>query len=214
MYKSQDLERTYLIRTLQTISHTKSLRMTFFSGSANCCGAGLLSDPSVSPPSSSHKAMFQIISSSVVNAPPSTYVMRMLHPHSHQSSSASGPKGTDRPLYVPQNGQRSRNDEAPTDTKEDMLEIFAQDFTGQTRDMKRLMGRRNYCAVVSFDPEAVNEAFGQTPSVIGKDGVAGHTVSLAVDFFVQADTGGTPYANNAATVKYGPLAIPSVPPGH
>lgn len=189
--------------------------MTFFSGSANCCGAGLLSDPSVSPASSSHKAMFQIISSSVVNAPPSNYVMRMLHPHSHQQHSASsGPKGSDRPLYVPANGQRSRGDGTPTDTKEDMLEVFAQDVTGQPRDLKRLMGRRNYCAVVSFDPEAVSEAFGQTPSVLGKDGVAGHSVSLAVDFFVQSEAGGAGFANGAATVKYGPLAIPSVPAGH
>ena len=31
-HESKDLERTYLVRTLQGISHNKSLRMTFFSG--------------------------------------------------------------------------------------------------------------------------------------------------------------------------------------
>lgn len=213
---SQDLERTYLIRTLQGIAATKSLRMTFFSGATNCCGAGLLSDPQVAPPTSSHKAMFQIISSSVVNAPPSQVVLRMLHPHHSGSSSGSNNSGSSRPLYVPQNGHRSRADAQPTDTKEDMLEIFAQDVTGHAREMKRLMGRRNYCAVVSFDPEAVSEAFGQSVAGSIKEGVGGGhsgSVSLAVDFFVQADNTGANFAS-AQTVKYGPLTIPAVPPGH
>ena len=193
--------------------------MTFFSGATNCCGAGLLSDPSVSPPNASHKAMFQIISSSVVNSPPSPYVLRMLHPH-HSGNSNSG---SSKPLYVPQNGQRSRSDGPPTDTKEDMLDVFSTDVNGQAREMKRLMGRRNYVAVVSFDPEAVSEAFGQSTvagSVAGsvKDGVGaggpGHPVSLAVDFFVQADQSNAQFTGGAATVKYGPLTIPSVAPGH
>ena len=232
-HESKDLERTYLIRTLQGIAHNKSLRMTFFSGSVNCCGAGLLSDPSVSPASNSHKAMFQIISSSVVNAPPSQYVLRMLHPNhasSSQPNNAGGNAGrTDKPLYVPQNGHRSRSDGTPTDTKEDMLEVFSQDVTGHARDTKRLMGRRNYVAVVSFDPEAVSEAFGAQQhgsnpgmgTVEGKDGRMGSSVSLAIDFFVQGDAGQMVNYNNPAgpsagppTVKYGPLTIPSVPPGH
>ena len=239
--------------------------MTFFSGSSNCCGAGLLSDPSISPSYSSHKAMFQIISSAVVNVPPSPYVLRMLHPSHHntnpaaQNAQANGgnPQGghatygkNDRPLYLPQNGHRSRTDGTPTDTKEDMLEIFSQDVTGHARDTKRLMGRRNYVAIVSFDPEAVHEAFSAQGSVAGsvagsvyngvsgaapgKDQMAalngaasapgGHNVSLAVDFFVQADAGAgfvsaagggamVP-AVGPATVKYGPLTIPRVEHGH
>ncbi|KAL9052541.1 MAG: hypothetical protein Q9162_005345 [Coniocarpon cinnabarinum] len=218
-HESKDLERTYLIRTLQGIASTKSLRMSFFSGATNCCGAGLLSDPSVAPPSASHKAMFQIISSSVVNAPPSAYVLRMLHPH-HSGNSNSG---SAKPLYVPPNGQRSRHDGQPTDTKEDMLDVFGTDVTGQSREMKRLMGRRNYVAVVSYDPEAVSEAFGQSTvagSAAGsvKDGVGaggpGHAVSLAVDFFVQSDQANGQLAGGPSTVKYGPLTIPSVAPGH
>lgn len=189
--------------------------MSFFSGATNCCGVGLLSDPGVSPPSSSSKAMFQIISSSVVNTPPSQYVLRMLHPN-HSGSSNTG---SSKPIYLPQNGQRSRVDGPPTDTKEDMLDVFGTDVTGQARDMKRLMGRRNYVAVVSFDPEAVSEAFGQSTvagSTAGsvKDGMSGpgHSISLAVDFFVQAEQNGMTPANG--TVKYGPLTIPAVAPGH
>lgn len=225
--KTQDLERTYLIRTLQTLSHTKSLRMTFFSGATNCCGAGLLSDPSVAPATASHRAMFQIISSSVVNAPPSTLALRMLHPHHSGSGgggggssggSGGGGSGSNRPLYVPQNGTRSRADAPPTDTKEDMLEIFGADVTGGAREMKRLMGRRNYVAVVSFDPEAVGEAFSAAGSVAGsvKDGRApgGESVSLAVDFFVQSEGAvASAGVGGPVTVKYGPLTIPAVPAG-
>ncbi|KAF7673962.1 hypothetical protein GT037_007728 [Alternaria burnsii] len=164
-HDSKDLERTYLIRTLQGIAHNKSLRMTFFSGAVDCCGAGLVHDPSRPQ---DHKTMYQIISSSVVNGPPGNYVLRLLH--------------NNRALYVPQNGHRSNNQ--PSDTKEDMMEIFTQDVNGQPREYKRLMGRRNYVACVIYDPEIVNGTFGQA--------VPGHgsgKLSLAVDFMVQNDGG-------------------------
>lgn len=166
--------------------------MTFFSGDVNCCGAGLVHDPSHP---SDHKTMYQIISSSVVNAPPSQYVLRMLHPNSHSSSN--------RPLYIPQNGHRSIP-QNPTDTKEDMLEIFAQDVNGQAREMKRLMGRRNYAAVVIYDPEVVQGAFG---TVMGAGKSPGR-LSLAVDFMIQSDAGGY---SPTPTCKYGPVIIVSYP---
>ncbi|KAF2242589.1 hypothetical protein BU26DRAFT_570664 [Trematosphaeria pertusa] len=179
-HDSKDLERTYFIRTLQGISHNKSLRMTFFSGGVDCCGAGLVHDPSKPQ---DHKTMYQIISSSVVNAPPSNYVLRLLH--------------NNRALYIPQNGHRSNH--APSDTKEDMMEIFTQDVNGTPREYKRLMGRRNYVACVIYDPEIVNGTFGQA--------VPGHgsgKLSLAVDFMVQNDG---PYS---APMKYGPVIVPSL----
>ncbi|KAF2098641.1 hypothetical protein NA57DRAFT_39592 [Rhizodiscina lignyota] len=179
-HESKDLERTYFIRTLQGIAHNKSLRMTIFSGSVSACGAGLLHDPSHPQ---DHKSMYQIISSSVVNAPPNSYVLRLLH--------------NNKPLYVPANGHRSTN--TPSDTKEDMMEIFAQDVNGQPRELKRLMGRRNYVACVAFDPEVVQGAFGQT--VVGGAHGSGR-LSLAVDFLVQNEGGfGVP-------MKYGPVVIP------
>jgi hypothetical protein len=179
-HDSKDLERTYLIRTLQGIAHNKSLRMTFFSGAVDCCGAGLVHDPSRPQ---DHKTMYQIISSSVVNGPPGNYVLRLLH--------------NNRALYVPQNGHRSNNQ--PSDTKEDMMEIFTQDVNGQPREYKRLMGRRNYVACVIYDPEIVNGTFGQA--------VPGHgsgKLSLAVDFMVQNDGGYN------APMKYGPVIVPSL----
>ncbi|KAK5142113.1 hypothetical protein LTR04_002334, partial [Oleoguttula sp. CCFEE 6159] len=180
-HESKDLERTYLIRTLQGIAHNKSLRMTILSGSVSCCGAGLVHDPSHP---SDHKTMYQIISSSVVNTPPSSYVLRMLH--------------NNKALYIPANGHRSHVG-VVSDTKEDMMEIFTQDVDGRPREMRRLMGRRNYVACVAYDPEIVNGTFGQTVP-----GHGGGRLSLAVDFMVQNEgVYGPP-------VKYGPVIIPSL----
>ncbi|KAH5698660.1 hypothetical protein HBI44_079690 [Parastagonospora nodorum] len=179
-HDSKDLERTYLIRTLQGIAHNKSLRMTFFSGAVDCCGAGLVHDPSRPQ---DHKTMYQIISASVVNGPPGSYTLRLLH--------------NNRALYVPQNGHRSNHQ--PTDTKEDMMEIFTQDVNGQPREYKRLMGRRNYVACVIYDPEIVSGTFGQTVSGHGSG-----KLSLAVDFMVQNDSG------YSAPMKYGPVIVPSL----
>ncbi|KAF1815841.1 hypothetical protein P152DRAFT_198026 [Eremomyces bilateralis CBS 781.70] len=180
MHESKDLERTYLIRTLQGIAHNKSLRMTFFSGDVNCCGAGLVHDPSHPQ---DHKTMYQIISSAVGNAPPSPYVLRLLH--------------NNRPLYVPANGHRSTHQ--PSDTKEDMMEIFSTDVNGTAREMKKLMARRNYVACVAYDPEIVESQFGQaTP------GKGSGRMNLAVDFLVQNEgVYGQP-------MKYGPVIIPSL----
>lgn len=79
------------------------------------------------------------------------------------------------------------------------MEIFAQDVDGRPRELKRLMGRRNYVACVAFDPEVVQGTFGQT--VVGGGHGSGR-LSLAVDFLVQNDGGfGVP-------MKYGPVVIP------
>ncbi|KAJ9645066.1 hypothetical protein H2199_003070 [Coniosporium tulheliwenetii] len=179
-HESKDLERTYLIRTLQGIAHNKSLRMTFISGDVNLCGAGLVHDPSRP---SDHKTMYQIISSSIVNVPPPSYVLRLLH--------------NNRPLYVPANGHRSTHQ--VSDTKEDMMEIFAVDVDGRPREWKRLMGRRNYGVGCIFDPEIVMGTFGQA-----NPGHGSGRLSISIEFVVQNEgVYGQP-------VKYGPVVVPSL----
>ncbi|RFU36078.1 hypothetical protein B7463_g237, partial [Scytalidium lignicola] len=182
-HESKDLERTYLIRTLQGIAHQKGIRMTFLSGDVMCCGAGLVHDPSHP---GDHKTMYQIISSSVVAAPPPSYVLKMLH--------------NNKPLYIPQNGQKTTNQ--VSDTKEDMMEIFQTDANGGAREMKKLMGRRNYVAFVAYDPEAVPGSAYAGSVHSGQQGLA--KLSLAVDFVVQGDSG-----YNSPT-KYGPVIVPSL----
>lgn len=182
--KSQDLERTYLIRTLQGISHNRNIRFSILSGATNTCGAGLVHDPSHPQ---DHKTMYQLISSSVVAAPPNSYILKLLN--------------SNKPLYVPANGTRS-TPHVPTDTKEDMMEIFQVDGNGQQNTgNRRLMAKRGYVAIVAYDPEAVNQGFGRTPGQQGSG-----KLSLAADFLVQSDNnyGGAP------VMKYGPVVIPSL----
>ncbi|KAI9373324.1 hypothetical protein BJX61DRAFT_385607 [Aspergillus egyptiacus] len=189
-HESKDLERTYLIRTLQGIAHQKSLRMTFLSGAVNVCGAGLVHDPTHP---SDHKTMYQLISSSVVNSPPPSYIIKLLH-------------SSNKPLYVPANGHRSTPSQ-PSDTKEDMMEIFQTDVTGQSREHKKLMGRRNYVAIVAYDPDSIGNSqmsmamYGQPPP--GGSG----KLNLAVDFMVQGD------GSFGQVVKYGPVIVPSLEHG-
>ncbi|KAJ5184601.1 WW/Rsp5/WWP [Penicillium cf. griseofulvum] len=180
-HESKDLERTYLIRTLQGIAHQKSIRMTFLSGAVNVCGAGLVHDPS-NP--SDHKTMYQLIASSVVNTPPPSYIIKLLHSHS-------------KPLYVPANGHRSSGQ--VSDTKEDMMEIFQTDVNGQAREYRKLMARRNYVAIVAYDPEAVNASYGMSAGV--------SKLSLAADFMVQGD------GALGNVVKFGPVIVPCLDQG-
>ncbi|EAS31799.1 WW domain-containing protein [Coccidioides immitis RS] len=190
-HDSKDLERTYLIRTLQGIAHQRSIRMTFLSGSVNLCGAGLVHDPSHP---TDHKTMYQIISSSVVNASPPSYILKLLH-------------GNNKPLYVPPNGHRSTPSQ-PTDTKEDMMELFQTDVAGQQREHRKLMGRRNYVAIVGYDPDSVNAAYTGMPQPQqghgGSPPGAFPKLSLAVDFLVQGEGA---FGN---VIKYGPVIVPSL----
>lgn len=153
--------------------------MTFLSGAVNVCGAGLVHDPS-NP--SDHKTMYQLIASPVVNTPPPSYIIKLLHSHN-------------KPLYIPTNGHRSSGQ--VSDTKEDMMEIFQTDVNGQTREHRKLMGRRNYVAIVAFDPTP----YGQFPQ--GSQS----KLSLAADFMVQGE------GALGNVVKFGPVIVPSLEHG-
>ncbi|TLD26483.1 hypothetical protein PspLS_04879 [Pyricularia sp. CBS 133598] len=195
-HETKDLERTYLIRTLQGISQQKGIRMSFLSGDVNCCGAGLVHDPSHP---SDHKTMYQIITSPIVAAPSGNYILKMLH-------------NSNKMLYVPTNGHKSNGE--VSDTKEDMMEIFQVDANGSQRELKKLMGRRNYVAVVAYDPEVINAAAGSqyAASIMNggqPQGQGLQKLSLAVDFVVQGDG-----SFNTPTTKYGPVIIPHLEYGH
>lgn len=177
----------------------------------NAAGAGLVHDPTHP---SDHKTMYQIITSPVVAAPAGQMIVKLLH--------------NNKLLYVPQNGQKSTHD--VSDTKEDMMEIFHTDASGNAREHKKLMNRRNYAAIVAYDPEAMGAA---AAGQLGLGGAAGvgtlgpgyagsvHSggsgggrsaelskLSLAVDFVVQGDGG------FGGTTKYGPVIVPHLEFGH
>ena len=72
------------------------------------------------------------------------------------------------------------------------------------------MNRRNYVAIVPYDPEVVQGTFGNT-DMHGVKG--GGRLSLAVDFMVQGETSGQYGAQGAGggvVNKYGPVVVPSL----
>lgn len=94
------------------------------------------------------------------------------------------------------------------------MEIFGQDVDGRPRELRKLMNRRNYVAVVAYDPEVVQGQFGRT-DMSGAGAKQGGRLSLAVDFMVQGDGGaggGGAYAGGigGGVVKYGPVVVPSL----
>ena len=78
------------------------------------------------------------------------------------------------------------------------MEIFQTDINGQQREHRKLMGRRNYVAVVAYDPDAAATTY------VHPDQAHGRKLNLAADFMVQGD--GT-FGN---VVKYGPVIVPSL----
>ena len=80
-----------------------------------------------------------------------------------------------------------------------MMEIFTQEADGRPREAKKLMARRNYVAVVAYDPEIVQGTYGRTDMAVG-----GGKLSLAVDFLVQAE------GAHGGVTKYGPVIVPSL----
>lgn len=83
------------------------------------------------------------------------------------------------------------------------MEIFAAEPDGRQREMRKLMGRRNYVAIVAYDPEVVTGSFGQTSMHCTGTG----KLSLAVDFMVQTDASGM---GASGVTKYGPVIVPSL----
>ena len=79
------------------------------------------------------------------------------------------------------------------------MEIFQTDVNGQAREYRKLMARRNYVAIVAYDPEAVNASYGMSAGV--------SKLSLAADFMVQGD------GALGNVVKFGPVIVPCLDQG-
>jgi len=84
------------------------------------------------------------------------------------------------------------------------MEIFQTDTNGGPRELKKLMGRRNYVAFVAYDPEVITGTSYAGSMHSGHNGQGLAKLSLAVDFVVQGDGGFNP------PTKYGPVIIPSL----
>lgn len=99
------------------------------------------------------------------------------------------------------------------------MEIFHTDASGNAREYKKLMARRNYVAIVAYDPDGGAGGGGGGAASVNGNGYAAsiasgqsggglNKLSLAVDFVVQGD------GMYTATTKYGPVIVPHLEYGH
>jgi hypothetical protein len=74
-------ERNRVLVRLQQIAEEKKVRVTFFSGDVHCCGISRFQTrgPNRPSPINDAKLMYQIISSAIVNMPPSRMAIRVAH---------------------------------------------------------------------------------------------------------------------------------------
>lgn len=88
------------------------------------------------------------------------------------------------------------------------MEIFQADTNGAARELKKLMGRRNYVTFVAYDPEEIPGMGAGVGNVYEKSQNSGShglsKLSLAVDFVVQGD------GAMSMPTKYGPVIIPNL----
>ena len=74
-------ERNRVLARFQKVSEEKKIRITFFSGDVHCCGVSRFrtSTNEILLPLNDDKLMYQIISSAIVNMPPSRLAIRVAH---------------------------------------------------------------------------------------------------------------------------------------
>ncbi|KAI9329714.1 hypothetical protein BDR26DRAFT_872095 [Obelidium mucronatum] len=128
-------ERNAMVTRLQEIAAKRHVRITFTSGDVHICGMGRFrtevpgnnfSDLYGNDVAGDHRAMYQIISSAIGNAPGPEGVIAFLHTNSRILS----PSTTGLP-----------------NTVEEMFELFQHDVDYTEKTHKRLMARRNWCSI-------------------------------------------------------------------
>ncbi|PGG97623.1 hypothetical protein AJ79_09133 [Helicocarpus griseus UAMH5409] len=127
--KAHKLERTWLIEDLQELAAEKSVRITILGGDAQVAAIGqFYSNPKLQiPKDKDYRYMPNVISSSIVNAPASEMMADALN-------------------------KRNKLHCLDTKTVEDMRAIFTHDVDGKPRNNKRLLPRRNWCAIREYVP--------------------------------------------------------------
>ncbi|KAJ3298300.1 hypothetical protein HDU79_011587 [Rhizoclosmatium sp. JEL0117] len=124
-------ERNRMVERLQQIAEEKRVRVTFLSGDVHICGVGrfrtegsdVVPDLLGENVRMDSKAMYQVISSAIVNSPGPDLVVSLLHSNPRVIS----PKVTKLP-----------------NTVEEMFELFEKDVDGKILKHKRLLPRRNW----------------------------------------------------------------------
>ncbi|KAI1618220.1 hypothetical protein EDD36DRAFT_402152 [Exophiala viscosa] len=122
-------ERNDLVKDLQDLAAEKSCRITVLSGDVNLAAIGQFhSNPKLKiPKDKDHRYMPNIISSAIVNTPPSDMLADVLN-------------------------RRNKTHHLDMYTDEDMIPMFTHDVNNKTRNNKHLLPRRNWCSLREYTP--------------------------------------------------------------
>ncbi|GIK03079.1 hypothetical protein Aspvir_007148 [Aspergillus viridinutans] len=127
--KHHKAERTYLLEDLQDLAAEKSVRVTILSGDVHLAAIGqFYSNPRLNlPKDKDYRYMPNVISSAIADMPETEMVSDVLNKRNHVHH-------------------------LDTNTDEDMIPIFTHDVNSKPRNNKRLLPRRNWCAIREYQP--------------------------------------------------------------
>ncbi|GFF27638.1 uncharacterized protein YGR266W [Aspergillus udagawae] len=127
--KHHKAERTYLLEDLQDLAAEKSVRVTILSGDVHLAAIGqFYSNPKLNlPKDKDYRYMPNVISSAIADMPETEMVSDVLNKRNHIHH-------------------------LDTNTDEDMIPIFTHDVNSKPRNNKRLLPRRNWCAIREYQP--------------------------------------------------------------
>ena len=123
-------ERNWLIQELQSIAAEKSVRVTILSGDVHLGAVGqFYSRRNLAiPKDRDHRYMPNVISSAIVNTPPSDMVADILN-------------------------KRNKVHHLDEFTDEDMITMFPHDVDDKPRNNQHLLPRRNWCSIREYHPK-------------------------------------------------------------
>ncbi len=122
-------ERNDLVKDLQDLAAEKSCRITILSGDVHLAAIGQFhSNPKLKiPKDRDHRYMPNIISSAIVNTPPSDMLADILN-------------------------KRNKTHHLDMYTDENMIPMFTHDVDNKRRNNKQLLPRRNWCSIQEYSP--------------------------------------------------------------
>ena len=146
--KHHKQERNWLMQELQEFAAEKSVRITILGGDVHLCAIGqFYSNKKLGiPKDRDHRYMPNVISSAIVNTPPSDMLADVLN-------------------------KRNKVHHLDAETDESMISIFHQDVNGKQRNNTHLLPHRNWCALREYQPGTTPPPSPpQTPELERNDG--------------------------------------------
>jgi len=124
-------ERNWFVQELQELAAEKSVRITILGGDVHLCAIGqFYSNKKLGiPKDQDHRYMPNVISSAIVNTPPSDMVADVLN-------------------------KRNKIHHLDEATDEDMIAMFPEDVNNKPRNNNHLLPRRNWCSIREYLPAA------------------------------------------------------------